>query len=179
MAYIVFGKNVQITCFLLGIAHGKTHTPMIKCMSLSNHMPQITPKIRVILRKCQLWFLVKISCTCDLILTLTYAWPPHESDTPYHLGDWFCSILTEWHACSWKPNIGYLTSLWLTLTRPVFSKLKFEAYIRSVSSRYFLCRLARLPKAIGSRDIAIGWGVYPPPLHQQLVGGEIPQQLHC
>ena len=42
-------------------------------------------------------------------------------------------------------------------------------------SQAFVCRIVRLAAAIGSR--VIGWGRLTPPPPQQMVGGEISQQL--
>ena len=61
------------------------------------------------------------------------------------------------------------------MTWPVTSKFKLKQIIGSVLSRAFVCRLACVAAAIGSR--VIDWGRLTPTALQQVAGGEIPQQL--
>ena len=59
----------------------------------------------------------------------------------------------------------------VTLNRPVTSKFNFKVRIKRVSSRFFVCRLARFAAPIGSRVIGLGRLAPRPP--QQVGGGEI------
>ena len=54
-------------------------------------------------------------------------------------------------------------------------KIQIERDLGSVLSRAFVCRLARVAAAIGSR--VIDWGRLTPPSPEQVAGGKIPQQL--